>query len=66
MNVDLGIIKLTFEEYVNIGFMVLKSEPRMSMFDDETIIDGLTNWIPSMLAMPLYSKIPIEIRGRLV
>ena len=66
MNVDLGIIKLTFEEYVNIGFMVLKSEPRMRMFDDETIIDGLTNWIPSMLAMPLYYKIPIEIRGRLV
>lgn len=66
MNVDLGKIKLTFEEYVNIGLIVLKSDPKMSIFDDETIIDGVTNWIPSMLAMPLYSKIPIEIRGKIV
>ncbi|TJY63548.1 hypothetical protein FAZ19_18395 [Sphingobacterium alkalisoli] len=63
-NVDLGTTNLTTEEYLDIGFMVLKSDPTMVRFDDEMIRNSVSNWLPIILAMPLYSKIPIDIRGR--
>lgn len=64
INVDLGKTNMTIEEYLDVGFLVLKSDPSMSKIDDETIQDGVKNWMPTMLNMPLYSKIPLEIRGK--
>jgi len=63
-NIDNGEVNLTTEECFEIGYMVLKSDPAMGKLDDETLIYAVKNWVPGMLAMPLYSKIPIEIRGR--
>jgi len=63
-NIDKGGANLTTEEYFEIGYMVLKSDPAMGKLDDETLIHAVKNWVPGMLAMPLYSKIPIEIRGK--
>jgi len=63
-NIDRGITNLTSEEYFEIGFMVLKSDPAMGKLDDETIMYAVRSWMPTMLAIPLYSKIPIEIRGK--
>lgn len=63
-NVHQGITNLTINEYFDIGFMVLRSDPTMVRFDDKMIQDSVNRWTKTILAMPLYSKIPIEIRGK--
>lgn len=63
-NVKDGILKLTEKDYNNIAYKVLRSDPSLSKTDDETIWDGVNNWLPSMLSMPLYEDILAEKRGK--
>lgn len=63
-NVEKGLIQLKYEDYLDIGFKVLRSDPSMNRLNDEMVLDAANNWIPTILNMPLYSVIPEVIRGK--
>jgi len=64
-NVERGIIKLSFDQYKDIAYKVLRTDPTLLKSDESIIRDGVDNWVPSMLSTPVYSSIPKEHRGRL-
>lgn len=63
-NVRKGVVNLTIDEYKDIAYKVLKSDPVMSRTDVNLLKDGVDNWVPPMLMMPLYSNLPESIRGK--
>lgn len=65
-NVRDSLLTISDEEYKKIGFIVLRSDPSLVRASDSLIIDGVNNWIPSMVDMPLYADIPRELRGRTI
>lgn len=65
-NVKKGKLTLSIEDYKNIAYKVLRSDPVLSRADESMLKDGVNNWVPSMLSTPLYEDIPKDIRGKAV
>ncbi len=63
-NISRGIISLSEQDFNNIGFKVLRSEPSTRKISDEDIQNGLNNWLPSMLLIPLFEEIPVAYREK--
>lgn len=64
-NVKRGLLTLSVEEYKEIGFKALRADPSMVRANDRLIMDGIDNWVPSMLTTPLYEDIPKQYRGKI-
>ena len=65
-NVKSGKLTLSAEEYLQIGFKVLRSDPSLLRATDSMIWNGVHNWIPQMLSIPVYAEIPEHLRGRVL
>lgn len=65
-NAKEGLVKLSTNDYREIAYKVLKTDPTLLKSDDDIIRDGVDNWLPSMLLTPLYEDIPIKNRGKAV
>ena len=63
-NVKNGVIKLSETDYRNIAYKVLRADPTLLKTGDNIILDGVNNWLTTMLLTPLYKDIPLEKRGR--
>ncbi|MCY1517991.1 hypothetical protein D9M68_526950 [compost metagenome] len=63
-NIRKGLVVLSEKELNNIGFKVLRSEPTTKKISDEDIQNGLNNWLPSMLTIPIFDEIPDEYKER--
>ncbi|PWG79179.1 hypothetical protein [Pararcticibacter amylolyticus] len=65
-NVKDGLVELSEDQYKEIAYKVLCSDPTLLKSDDTVIVDGVNNWVPAMLLTPLYSEIPIKYRGKVM
>jgi hypothetical protein len=65
-NVKQGKLKLSIEDYKNIAYKVLRSDPALSRADEGMLKDGVNNWVSPILSTPLYEDIPKNIRGKVV
>ena len=63
-NVKSGLLKLSESDYKNIAYKVLRTDPTLLKTDEDLIWDGVNNWVPSMLSIPLYEDIPMDKRGK--
>ncbi|MBB6130390.1 hypothetical protein [Mucilaginibacter lappiensis] len=63
-NVKDGLLELFESDYKNIAYKVLRTDPTLLKTDNNTIWDGVNNWLPSMLSTPLYEDIPEEKKGK--
>ncbi|WPV65816.1 hypothetical protein [Chitinophaga sp. LS1] len=57
-------LHISTQEWEEIAFIVMRSEYSTKRMNDDAIKDGVSNLLPEMLKMPIYSEIPIEIRGK--
>lgn len=58
--------ELSLNECFEIAFKVLRSEPLTKRLSDEDILEGVSNWLPSMLDVPRFQDIPIAYRERVM
>ncbi|HYF66982.1 MAG TPA: hypothetical protein VD884_02550 [Ohtaekwangia sp.] len=65
-NVKNGLLTLSEQDYKNIAYKVLKTDPTLLKSDESIIEDGVNNWLPTMLLIPLYEDILSENRGRIL
>jgi len=65
-NVKQNKLQLSIEDYKNIAYKVLSSDPALSKANENMLDDGVNNWVPSMLSTPLYEDIPKNIRNKVV
>lgn len=63
-NIKDGKVKLTTDEIKKIAFEVIRCEPSLSKSTESELMDGVNNWVPTMMFTPLIEDIPEEIRGR--
>jgi hypothetical protein len=63
-NIKEGKINMSIDQIKGIAFDVLKSEPSLGRLNDEEIMNGVNNWVPSMMFTPLIEDIPVNIRGK--
>lgn len=64
-NVKKGLITLSVEDYKEIGYKVLRTDPSLLKSSEDIIVDGVNNWVPSMLLIPLYEDVPTKYRGKI-
>lgn len=64
INVKEGLLKLSEEEYKEIAYKVLRTDPTLLRTEESIIRDGVNNWVPPMLLTPLYSDIANVNKGR--
>lgn len=64
-NIKKGLLTLTEKQFKDIAFKVLRSESSTKKLSDEEIQNGVNNWIPSMLMIPLFEEIPEELKERI-
>ena len=65
-NVKKGLVKLSEQDYKDIAYKVLRTDPTLSKSEENIIMDGVNNWVPSMLLPPLYEDILPKNRGRII
>lgn len=56
--------KLSFNDFRTIAFKVLRSDPLTKRLSNEDILEGVSNWLPSMLDVPRFEDIPPSYRER--
>ena len=64
-NIKKGKIKLTLDEIKKIAFEVIKCEPSLLKSTESELMNGVNNWVPTMMFTPLISDIPEGIIGRI-
>ena len=65
-NVKKGLLSLSVQDYKNIAYKVLRTDPTLLKSDEDIIYDGVNNWIPGMLLIPVHEDILPENRGRVI
>ncbi|MCP9747819.1 hypothetical protein [Lacihabitans sp. CS3-21] len=65
-NEKIGLINLNINQLKEIAFNVMRNEPSLSKLNDAALINGVNNWIPSMMITPLISDIPLNQRGKVL
>ncbi len=55
-------VSLTDAQFKEIAFKVFKAEPSAKKVNDSEILQGIDNWLPSMLMTPLFEEIPENYR----
>ncbi|RQO80219.1 hypothetical protein DBR40_00960 [Pedobacter sp. KBW01] len=63
-NVKRGLINLSEEDYKELAYKVLRTDPTLLRTDDSLIEDGVNNWLSPMLLTPLYEDILQQDRGK--
>jgi len=61
-----GKVKLSIEDYKNVAYEVLLSDPVLARADENMLKSGVNNWVPCMLSTPLYEDVPKNIRGKVI
>jgi hypothetical protein len=56
--------ELSLDDFRTIAFKVLRSDPLTKRLSNEDILEGVSNWLPSMLDVPRFEDIPIIYRER--
>lgn len=64
-NIKEGKIKLGIDEIKKIAFEVIKCEPSLLKSTESELMNGVNNWIPTMMFTPLIEDIPSEIIGKI-
>jgi hypothetical protein len=57
--------ELSLDDFNVIAFKVLRSDPLTKRLSDKDILEGVSNWLPSMLDIPRFKDIPITYRERI-
>jgi hypothetical protein len=60
-----GKAGISLEEWNEIGFKVLRSDPINANDSDEELRFAVERLLPNMLEQPIYSELPQHIRGKL-
>jgi len=65
-NVKQGKVELSIEDFKNVAYNVLKSDPVLGRADEDMLKSGVDVWVPCMLTTPLYEELPKNIRGKAI
>jgi hypothetical protein len=65
-NVKQGKVELSIEDFKNVAYTVLKSDPALGRADEDMLKSGVDIWVPGMLSTPLYEEVPNNIRGKAI